>query len=519
MSSPSRLALAALAGSLACSCGASREPTRIAAVPDAGPAAVASADRDSDRVPDAIDKCPGDPEDLDGWNDDDGCLDEDNDEDGIPDVRDSCPAEPESCNGVDDKDGCPDQVPMLLHHGQMVIIPYVYFDLKSTKVRAVSNGFLDKVASKVAAVPTAGLRIFVAGMASPDEGSDEQRLRLSRERAEAVADALARRGVARSAVGIAGFGDLCRREEPDSPSSRELERSVRIALLEAKGECMDEATTYVPWCEAAISAGLVPSEDRRYFAGSGYCELKERRLARKLAGIGDPPEDRLAAAVVLEPYCKGGAVVARENGFACADAGVGDARVEVLARGSFTGPYQYEVMLGLHRTVVANETSQTQDLVVVARWECIRGFVRGASREIGGPHPVVLGPFHDYASDREAVILCYDVRVSEGIVTECRDLDPREGREAPSFVLRLPGSGGGARAVSDPCRIADVRRVIRQRDERRLVLGIECLGSGAKAPVERTEIELRLEEKDGTLTPASPLPARFDGSSQDDFSR
>ena len=50
-----------------------------------------SGDRDGDGIVDAIDKCPDDPEDFDGFEDDDGCPDPDNDRDGIPDVQDKCP--------------------------------------------------------------------------------------------------------------------------------------------------------------------------------------------------------------------------------------------------------------------------------------------------------------------------------------------------------------------------------------------------------------------------------------------
>jgi len=50
-----------------------------------------SGDRDGDGIVDAIDKCPDEPEDFDGFEDDDGCPDPDNDHDGIPDVQDKCP--------------------------------------------------------------------------------------------------------------------------------------------------------------------------------------------------------------------------------------------------------------------------------------------------------------------------------------------------------------------------------------------------------------------------------------------
>jgi hypothetical protein len=68
----------------------------------------AGADRDGDGVRDDVDRCPDDPEDRDGFEDEDGCPEADNDRDGIRDVDDKCPAEPESKNGRQDEDGCPD---------------------------------------------------------------------------------------------------------------------------------------------------------------------------------------------------------------------------------------------------------------------------------------------------------------------------------------------------------------------------------------------------------------------------
>lgn len=65
-------------------------------------------DNDRDGIPDERDKCPNDSEDKDGVQDDDGCPDLDNDGDGIPDSKDGCPNEAENVNGFQDEDGCPD---------------------------------------------------------------------------------------------------------------------------------------------------------------------------------------------------------------------------------------------------------------------------------------------------------------------------------------------------------------------------------------------------------------------------
>jgi len=65
-------------------------------------------DRDGDGYKDDVDECPDEPEDFDGFSDEDGCPDPDNDRDGILDVDDECPMVPEDRDGDADEDGCPE---------------------------------------------------------------------------------------------------------------------------------------------------------------------------------------------------------------------------------------------------------------------------------------------------------------------------------------------------------------------------------------------------------------------------
>ncbi|MBX3273388.1 MAG: OmpA family protein [Sandaracinaceae bacterium] len=69
-------------------------------------------DRDGDGLRDDVDRCPDEPEDFDGFADEDGCPEPDNDRDGILDVDDECPNVPEDLDGDEDHDGCPEG-----HHG------------------------------------------------------------------------------------------------------------------------------------------------------------------------------------------------------------------------------------------------------------------------------------------------------------------------------------------------------------------------------------------------------------------
>lgn len=64
-------------------------------------------DTDGDGIPDDVDRCPVDPEDKDGFEDEDGCPDPDNDSDGILDADDACPFESGVASSDPQKHGCP----------------------------------------------------------------------------------------------------------------------------------------------------------------------------------------------------------------------------------------------------------------------------------------------------------------------------------------------------------------------------------------------------------------------------
>ncbi len=77
-------------------------------IPEEATAAPEVGDRDGDGILDPDDGCPDEPEDIDQFEDQDGCPDVDNDRDGILDPDDGCPLEPEDVDTFEDTDGCPD---------------------------------------------------------------------------------------------------------------------------------------------------------------------------------------------------------------------------------------------------------------------------------------------------------------------------------------------------------------------------------------------------------------------------
>ena len=66
------------------------------------------ADSDGDGINDKYDQCPSEAEDIDQFEDQDGCPDIDNDFDGLNDLFDQCPNQAEDKNDFEDQDGCPD---------------------------------------------------------------------------------------------------------------------------------------------------------------------------------------------------------------------------------------------------------------------------------------------------------------------------------------------------------------------------------------------------------------------------
>ncbi|MDR0966532.1 MAG: OmpA family protein [Myxococcales bacterium] len=66
-------------------------------------------DTDGDGIPDDVDRCPTNAEDVDGFEDEDGCPDPDNDGDRILDIDDACPHQHGVPNSDPKQHGCPDR--------------------------------------------------------------------------------------------------------------------------------------------------------------------------------------------------------------------------------------------------------------------------------------------------------------------------------------------------------------------------------------------------------------------------
>ncbi|MFT3921214.1 MAG: OmpA family protein [Myxococcales bacterium] len=189
-------------------------------------------DNDKDGILDVDDLCPNDPEDKDGFKDKDGCPDPDNDQDRILDVNDSCPNDPETYNGFEDKDGCPDRGSVIIEENQIVILEKIYFETDSAEIQHRSYPIIDAVAATLIGNPQISL-IEIQGHAD-ERSSDEYNVRLTRDRAAAVLEALNQRGVDRRRMRSAGYGERCPIDPSHNEPAWEKNRRVEFKILETE---------------------------------------------------------------------------------------------------------------------------------------------------------------------------------------------------------------------------------------------------------------------------------------------
>jgi OmpA-OmpF porin, OOP family len=159
-------------------------------------------DNDKDGIPDKTDKCPNEPEDKDGFQDDDGCPDPDNDNDGVPDVRDKCPNEPETKNNYQDDDGCPDEIPVEVKKFTGVI-EGINYKTGSAEILPGSYAILDRAVKVLQDFPDVNLEI--SGH-TDSRGKADYNRDLSQRRADAVKNYFVSRGVNANRLTSIGYG-------------------------------------------------------------------------------------------------------------------------------------------------------------------------------------------------------------------------------------------------------------------------------------------------------------------------
>jgi OmpA-OmpF porin, OOP family len=218
-------------------------------------------DTDGDGIPDSRDSCVLDPEDTDGYLDEDGCPDVDNDLDGIPDTADKCPNQAEDPDGFEDTDGCPDldndkdtvadledQCPnevgppggdrpgcplksslVVVTDKEIKITQQIHFEFDKDVIRKESYPILDAVADVLQRIPE--MRIEIQGH-TDNKGRPAYNLKLSDRRAASVRKYLVAKGIATERLVSHGYGMTRPLVPNDTDQNRALNRRVQFMRTE-----------------------------------------------------------------------------------------------------------------------------------------------------------------------------------------------------------------------------------------------------------------------------------------------
>jgi OmpA-OmpF porin, OOP family len=212
-----------------------------------------STDPDGDGIIGDADRCPNEKEDGLAPDPKDGCVSPDPDGDGVIGAADKCPAEPETKNGFEDEDGCPDKAPrVLVTATEVKINEKILFAFGKATIEQASQNLLDEIAFVINDHPQIEY-LEVAGHADK-VGTEALNVQLTRQRAQAVLDALVKRKVDKRRMHAQGYGENCALDKGESEAAREKNRRVEFKIMRIDG--VD--TGVALGCEQAAAHGIKP---------------------------------------------------------------------------------------------------------------------------------------------------------------------------------------------------------------------------------------------------------------------
>jgi predicted outer membrane repeat protein len=190
-------------------------------------------DNDRDGFLDTEDQCPDEAENFNANQDDDGCPDDDpdTDGDGLTDRDDPCPGDPETLNGIDDFDGCPEEsLAQVTGDWTRISVdePVVFKSGRDTIVSGVPT--LAAVAKILLVYPEIlSLEIQVH---TDDVGKESRNLSASQKQAEAVVAKLGEAKVSAERLVARGYGESQPILPDTSDAARAVNRRVEFHILE-----------------------------------------------------------------------------------------------------------------------------------------------------------------------------------------------------------------------------------------------------------------------------------------------
>jgi OmpA-OmpF porin, OOP family len=245
-------------------------------------------DDDGDGLINRADRCPKVAEDIDRYEDEDGCPDEDNDKDGIADAKDRCPLRAETMNQIDDLDGCPeededndgifgskDECPTVAEVKNGFkdldgcadelpedvkrftgVIQGINFKTRSAVLLRGSYPLLDRAIVVLKQYPD--LKLEVAGH-TDGRGKGDFNRDLSQKRAESVREYFVSKGIEAPRVVAVGYGMDRPIDTNKTEKGRSKNRRIEFRLLTAEALPLDDKAAPGTGSAAPSLPGTPPS--------------------------------------------------------------------------------------------------------------------------------------------------------------------------------------------------------------------------------------------------------------------
>ncbi|MCA9691115.1 MAG: OmpA family protein [Myxococcales bacterium] len=202
-------------------------------------------DDDGDSIVGEADECPHLPEDIDGFQDEDGCPDRDNDGDGVLDaarfvdgawincdrqrrdgVDQDCRSSPEIFNGKEDGDGCPEVLILICGPGELLL----RLPLRRLRGRIALPEDIDAQLVDVAAKIRAAKVEAHINVDDDDRAPQERAKRATQALADEILAKLVALGVPREQVRAAGYGGARPLADNRTAEGRASNRRLEIYL-------------------------------------------------------------------------------------------------------------------------------------------------------------------------------------------------------------------------------------------------------------------------------------------------
>jgi len=202
-------------------------------------------DRDHDEILDADDACPDVPGRPTADRETNGCPRADRDNDLVFDDEDACPDVPGVRTADSRTSGCPAPRNRVSVEGHTIVLgDIIHFDVDSPRVRHKSWPIVQNVAEFLKANPDI-TEIDIEGHAD-ETGPDDYNLDLSRARAVAVKQLLAKYGVATERLTLHAYGESRPRAHGHTEEAFRENRRVQFVVISSRPRSDDELMTTPP---------------------------------------------------------------------------------------------------------------------------------------------------------------------------------------------------------------------------------------------------------------------------------